>query len=201
MNILICGDSFAADHTVKYKSEGWPNMLAKIHPVTNLAQAGCSQYKILKQLESVDPTSYDRIIISQTSPYRLYVKNHPIHSNDKLHKDCDLIYSDIKEHSLIHEELLPIVEYFEKYFDFEYANYIHTLLCEKIERMLLPLEYRVIHIITFENSYQFKNAINFTNLKYTNKGLINHYDDNGNKQILNKLIERIGVTSGIRTHV
>ena len=51
MKILICGDSFAADWTVKYPGQGWPNMLAEIHEVTNLAQAGCSEYKILKQLE------------------------------------------------------------------------------------------------------------------------------------------------------
>ena len=29
MNILICGDSFAADWTVKYAGQGWPNLLAQ----------------------------------------------------------------------------------------------------------------------------------------------------------------------------
>jgi len=48
MKILICGDSFAADWTVKYPGQGWPNMLAQQHEIVNLAQAGCSEYKIFK---------------------------------------------------------------------------------------------------------------------------------------------------------
>ena len=51
MKILICGDSFAADWTIKYPGQGWPNMLSQQYEIVNLAQAGCSEYKILKQLE------------------------------------------------------------------------------------------------------------------------------------------------------
>ena len=46
-NILIIGDSFAADWTVKYPTVvGWPNLLAKNYNVVNLAQAGAGEYKI-----------------------------------------------------------------------------------------------------------------------------------------------------------
>jgi hypothetical protein len=58
--LLICGDSFAADWTVKVKEKGWVNLLAQDYKVTNLAQAGCSEYKILKQLQSVNLDKFDR---------------------------------------------------------------------------------------------------------------------------------------------
>ena len=48
-NILICGDSFAADWTKKYDGTGWVNMLTKDHTITNIAEAGVSEYKIYKQ--------------------------------------------------------------------------------------------------------------------------------------------------------
>ena len=55
MHLLIIGDSFAADWSVKYADKkGWPNFLAEKYSVTNLAQAGCSEYKIKKQLDSVN---------------------------------------------------------------------------------------------------------------------------------------------------
>ena len=54
MKILILGDSFATDWTSKYpQGKGWPNLLAEKFDVTNLAQAGISEYKILKQIKSV----------------------------------------------------------------------------------------------------------------------------------------------------
>ena len=49
--ILIAGDSFAADWTVKYKGEGWVNTLCKDYDVTNVAQAGVSEYKIYNQFK------------------------------------------------------------------------------------------------------------------------------------------------------
>ena len=194
MKILICGDSFAADWTVKYTGRGWPNMMADKYQVTNLAQAGCSEYKILKQLESTDLNQYDKIIISHTSPYRIYVERHPVHHSDPLHKNCDLIYSDLKEHIETHPEVVPIVEYFEKYFNFEQAREIHDMLCEKIEHKLDHLGDRVIHIINVnfgQCTYQFKNMINFQDLFASNRGLFNHFDDYGNQQVFEKLVERL----------
>ena len=189
MNILICGDSFAADWTVKYSGQGWPNLLAQEFSVTNLAQAGCSEYKILKQLESVDLAVYDKIVISHTSPYRIYIKKHPIHYNDPLHKNCDLIYTDIKEHVLKDQTLQPMVDYFENHFDFEHAKYMHTLLCEKIIKLLEPVQDRVLHIsnIDWEDLYQFSNMVNFSYLFETNRGLMNHFDLKGNKIVFDKI--------------
>ena len=96
--ILIAGDSFAADWTVKYKNQGkgWPNLLAEKHDVKNIAQAGCGEYKIYKQLINENLDDFDCIIVSHTSAYRVHTMYHPIHNNDSLHSNADFIYSDIK---------------------------------------------------------------------------------------------------------
>lgn len=189
MNLLICGDSFAADWTIKYPGEGWPNMMSKIHNVTNLAQAGCGEYKVLKQLESVDLLSFDKIIVAHTSPYRIHVDHHPIHHNDPLHKNCDLIYTDIKKHALLDPSLKPMIEYFEKYFDFEHAKYMHRLLCEKVTTILAPVTDKVIHVsvIDWEGLYEFPNMLNFSHLFKNKQGSLNHLDPTDNVLVFNKI--------------
>ena len=176
MNLLICGDSFAADWTVKYNDIGWPNMLANDHKITNLAQAGCSEYKIYKQLVSVNLTEYDAIIISHTSSNR-------IHVNDLLHKHSDLIYTDIVEHSKSNKSLKPIVDYFENYFDLEYAIFVHTTICEKIEKHLNQFSGLVIHIATlpWDDLYYFNNMLSFEHLFKNHRGFMNHYNLRGNE--------------------
>lgn len=189
--ILICGDSFAADWTTKYPGEGWPNLLAKEYDITNLAQAGCSEYKIYLQLTSVDLTLYDNIVVSHTSPYRVYVKSHPVHRNDVLHQHSDLIYTDVKEHSKTVKGLDPIIQYFEHYFDTDHAKFVHSLICEKIDRLVSS--YNALHITNLEwdDLYQFSNMINFNQLFLTNRGLMNHYDSLGNQAIYEKVSEWI----------
>ena len=49
LRILIAGDSFAAEWP---GTHGWSKMLAEHHDVKNVAQAGVSEYKILKQLKN-----------------------------------------------------------------------------------------------------------------------------------------------------
>lgn len=181
--ILICGDSFAADWTKKYKGIGWPNMLAQEYKVTNLAQAGCCEYKIYKQLISINLLKFDHIIISHTSPYRLYVNKHPLHHNDPLHKNSDIIYSDIKDY----KELSPIIDYYENYFDLEHAEFIHNLICNKIDD--ITKLYNVLHLTSFDwtNLYKFPNLISFENIFKKHPGCMNHYNDLGNKLVYNTL--------------
>jgi hypothetical protein len=99
--VLIIGDSFGADWSVKYRDyPGWPSLLARVYSVVNLAQAGISEYKIYKQLLSVtDLDSYEYVIVSHTSPYRVTTNSHPVHANDLLHNNADLIFNDIEYHS------------------------------------------------------------------------------------------------------
>ena len=58
--ILICGDSFSSDWSPEYPDcQGWPNLLAKDYKVTNLSQAGCSEYRIYKQIKSKNLDNFD----------------------------------------------------------------------------------------------------------------------------------------------
>ena len=189
--ILICGDSFAADWTVKYKGLGWPNLLSQKFDVTNLARAGVCEYKIYNQLLSANISDFDIVIISHTSPYRLYVKEHPIHSQDSLHGECDLIYTDLKDAVNTYKQVQPIIEYFEKYFDLDYAKFVHGLICEKIENFCQPFSHKVINLITFEEQYQFKNSLSFVDLFKTNRGKMNHFDTVGNQKIFETIANTI----------
>jgi hypothetical protein len=188
MKILITGDSFAADWQVKYpKEKGWPNLVAEDHTVTNLAQAGCSEYKIYQQLNSVNLNDFDKILISHTSPYRVYIKRHPVHSNDPLHSNSDLIYTDLKEHAKTDKSLAFIIDYFEKYFDLDHAIFVHNLICRQIDET--TNNYDVTHLSNLDWSglYQFPNMLNFEYLFKNRRGLMNHYDQLGNLEIYNKL--------------
>ena len=60
MNVLIAGDSFAAEWP---GSNGWVKLLAKNYDVTNVAQAGVSEYKILQQIKNANLNKYDLVMI------------------------------------------------------------------------------------------------------------------------------------------
>jgi hypothetical protein len=147
-SMLICGDSFSANWTVECAGQGWPNLLAQHYQVTNLSQAGCSQYKIYLQILSVvdQLPKFDKIVVSHTSPYRLYTKNHPVHSNSPLHANSDILYQDVKYHSEFDKKLEPLVSYFENYFDLDYAEFVHSLICEKITQLLEPYKDKTLHM-------------------------------------------------------
>jgi hypothetical protein len=189
MKILIAGDSFSADWSKKYPAcLGWPNILSDDYQITNLSQAGCSEYKIYLQLTSVDLLSYDAVIVSHTSPYRWYVKEHPVHAKDQLHSASDLIYNDVAAHMATMPELEPIVVFFEKYFDLDYAKFVHNLICAKIET-LIPSSVRAMHIQNFDSAgmHQFKTYMDFYPTFRSHPGLINHYSKHGNKIIAERL--------------
>jgi len=189
--ILICGDSFAADWTVKYPGQGWPNMLACDHLVTNLAQAGCGEYKIYLQLCSVDLGQFDGIVVSHTSANRIHVQKHPIHDQDPLHGHSDLIYTDIKEHVKKHRSLNCIIDFYENYFDLDHAKFMHGLICEKIADRLEEFSGPVLHManIHWSDLYQFDHMLNFEHLFHSHRGLMNHYDHTGNLIIYQKVSE------------
>lgn len=181
LKLLITGDSFAADWSSVSKSKGWPNLLTEEYDVTNIAQAGCSEYKIYKQLCSVDLQSFDHIIVCHTSPYRIYVKENPIHHSKPLHKNSCFIYNDIVEH-----DLSCIKEYFEKYFDLEYAEHIHNLLIKEIDAMCPA---HTLHIANFEwdRLYTCKNWLDLYPIFKSNRGNVNHYNSKGNKLVYNTI--------------
>ena len=179
--ILIAGDSFAADWTKKYEGRGWVNMLSEEYYVKNIAEAGVSEYKIYKQLNSENINDYDFIIISHTSPYRIPVVKHPVHHDDILHKNCDLIYSDLKEH--VENPIAKIgVDFYENLFDTDYFIFVYHLIMDKI-----ILKYpKAIHI-TFFDDFKKDNIYGFEKIYLNNKGLINHMNEKGNKIIYKKI--------------
>lgn len=180
--LLIAGDSFAADWTKKYKDiSGWVNMLESNFDVTNIAQAGVSEYKIYKQLESVDIKKFDYIVISHTSAYRIPVEEHPIHKGDLLHNNCDIIYSDVKEH-LDNPIMKTANEFYNQIFYPDYFIFINTLIHNQI-KVLCP---NATHITFFDAFYD-DSVLKYENIFLKHKGNINHLNVKGNEIIYNKI--------------
>ena len=132
--VLIIGDSFAADWSVKYPVSGWSNFLANEFTVTNLAQAGCSEYKIKKQLDSINPAHYTHAIVVHTSKSRIPVEKHPLHNSDALLYSCDFIYSDVLDNK--HSELKCIKEFYQKFYHEDFFHYIYDLIVCDIDNIL-----------------------------------------------------------------
>ena len=181
--ILIVGDSFAADWTKKYDGIGWVNMLETDYDVKNIAQAGVSEYKIFKQLESENLNDYDYVIASHTSAYRIPVKEHPIHFNDVLHKDCDLIYSDLKEHS--YNILANVaVDFYSYLYDTDYACFTHELILKEIQNRFPNM----INITFFDSFNKSIDGIHmFEDIFLKNRGDMNHLNPKGNLFIYDKI--------------
>lgn len=182
--LLIVGDSFATDWRKKYKdSIGWPNMFENDFIVTNLAEAGVSEYKIYKQLKSVDINKFDFIIISHTSPYRIPIENHPVHKKDLLHNNCDIIYSDAIEHS--ENKIMQIAKsFYENIFYMDYFIFVNNLIFQEISR-IAP---NSIHITFFDEFYT-DNILKFEKVFLNCKGNTNHLNISGNKIVYKKLLK------------
>ena len=178
--LLIAGDSFAADWTKKYKNVyGWVNMLESDYDVTNIAQAGVSEYKIYKQLEKIDTTKFDHIIVSHTSAYRIPIEEHPIHKNDSLHNSCDIIFSDAEKHTENYI-MKTAVDFYGSIFHPEYFCFVNDLIFKEIEK-ITP---NAIHI-TFFDSFYSKNILKFENIFLDYKGNVNHLNESGNELFYN----------------
>jgi hypothetical protein len=185
--ILICGDSFAADWSVKYQSqEGWPNLLKKNYNTTNVAQAGCSQYKIWLQISNANIDQFDKMIIWHTSPYRIPVDHHPLHFSDSLHAHCDLIYQDVKESTC--PELQCVVDFYENFFNIEHAKFIHTLTTNHILEYLGKKFHKpILHLHNTDSDYKNYNFCSVEKETKKHKGFINHLSVQGNINVFNKV--------------
>lgn len=183
--LLIAGDSFATDWTKKYKNNlGWVNFFENDFLVTNVAQAGVSEYKIFKQIEKINPKNYDEIIISHTSPYRIPIEEHPIHKDDILHNNCDLIYSDIQAH--LDNDLMKLAsEFYNNFFYFEYFRFTHKLISDEICKKM-----PYAHHITFFDDFYDEKYLKFGDIFKDYAGNINHLSEYGN-QIVYKSLKKI----------
>jgi len=181
--LLICGDSFSAPSN---EPSAWTSLIKQHFEVTNLSQRGCSEYKIYKQINSQNLNKYDSIIISHTSPYRIYTPLNNFHAADPLYKDACFIYTDVKENSLTNSKLNSVVDFFENHFDLEYAEYIHNLILSDIEK-LCPKDTLHLSHLEWKNLYRFSNHIDFNNLFVKQRGNVNHYNIEANEIIYKKI--------------
>lgn len=190
MKILISGDSFAVDYKiVDQLAYGWPNYLADRYSVTNIAQAGVGEYKIVKQLESVDMDLFDLVIVVHTSPYRVHIKEHPLHANNTLHKNCDLLYSDLEQSKQKHDPVVAAgLDYFKYVFDIEYYNNIYSLILDKIHS--LTDHHKTLHLTFFDNTqitYPFEHFKNLHSVFETYPGSVNHLNPVGNDHVVKQI--------------
>jgi hypothetical protein len=194
MKLLIVGDSFAADWSpVCAKANGWVNLLAQHHDVINAAQAGSSEYRIMRQIrECYLPGQFDAVVVTHTSPYRLFTKNNPVKQRDALHTHCDLIYSDTEYHAgllknLFNHSLHSALGFFQHHFDLDHAEDIYGLIRKEIaqiladtktvniETPLVPTEFwcSQSHVVISEDMFRV--------------GDINHMDEKSNHTIFSKV--------------
>lgn len=184
--LLIVGDSFAAE----WPGEGWPKMLARQFDVTNLAQAGVGEYKILKQLQSVDCNAFDAIIVSHTSPSRIHTPAHPLHK-EGLHKNCDLIYEDLQRISWFNQSLKIAKGWFKYHYDDQYQLDIYRLIRNEINRLIQIPYVSISHADFGIDLVVEKNHIDFKELWKTHRGVVNHYNESGNIEVYKRLLETL----------
>lgn len=189
MKLLLAGDSFAAEWPGE---KGWPKLLAKEHDVTNVAQAGVSEYKILKQLHNAELTDYDAIIVSHTSPSRVHTPNHPLHKQG-LHKDCDLIYTDLEDrNSLFSPSLRAAKGYFEFHYDDHYYQTIYSLLRKEIYTLLHEKKYLSMSHHNIAKAFIWEDKhLDFSEFWQKHKGTENHYNELGNEKVLQIVLDNI----------
>ena len=195
-NILIIGDSFAADWTVKYPNQiGWPNLLSRDYLVTNLAKAGIGEFKVWKQIQSINNlNNYDLILISHCSPWRLSTLRHPIHCNDILHGDSDLIFADIEYHINLtkspSKELKVAYDFFKYHFDKEYHDEVCRVFRQHINNYLRDCNSLILNFRNPKFDTE-QNVLDFSQVFVDNPGQINHLSDIGNNIVYNKIISYI----------
>lgn len=196
LKVLIAGDSFSADWRVKYPAHepGWPNMLAERHQCKNVAMAGSSIARTLWQLEAERLEDYDAVVVAHTSPYRIYVDRHPVHHSDPLHRNADLIHTDIKHHAETRPELRCIVDYYERYHDLHHARFVYNLIEEKICQLLDTHSSRVVHMTNLprEGLYRLPALLDCSDLQGPeHHGLMNHYNLATNRQVYERVLQRL----------
>jgi hypothetical protein len=185
MKILLLGDSFGADWTIKYPNkEGWPNLLSKEYFVDNQCQAGCSEFRIQTQLVKHTLDDITHCIVVHTSPYRLPVEHNPLHQDDCLHHSCDFIYSDVAESN--NPQVACVKEYYEKYFFDEFFLYAHQLIVSDISCILKEKNIPSLHI-TFFNNNNNQIDINYHKLFVESPGLMNHLSSEANQHVFDDI--------------
>lgn len=184
--ILILGDSFSCYQKSIDDNIGWPELLKNDYEITNLAQAGVSEYKIYKQLESANLENFDNIIICHTSFFRIPIEEHPSYVNNKLHKNCDLIFKDVENKMRSDKKMKTAYNFFKDFFWDEYFIFSNKLIFEKI----FENTKNNIHITFFNNFYD-NRVTNFSEIFLHHRGMVNHLDKFGNYKMYMNIKELV----------
>lgn len=187
--ILIAGDSFST--VWPDGGAGWVDLLARDYDVVNLSEAGIGEYKILKQIESVNTSSFDFVIVSHTSPSRIHTRNHPLHKTG-FRKNCDLILNDLDGHfNPFNLNLLVSKLFFRYHYDDEYQIDVYNLIREKIKSLINTKYISISHVDIAADLAIEQSHIDFSTLWSKERGYVNHYTDAGNKSVYNTIKEII----------
>lgn len=192
--IFVAGDSFAA--LWPKTNRGWPNMLAEKYEITNVAEPGIGEYKIYQQIKNYDLNQFDLVIVSHTSPSRIHTKAHPIHKKG-FRKNCDLIYTDLEKRLCFPGSKLDVAKkWFEYFYDDSYQIEIYNLLREKIKSLIAVPYISLSHVdivskLTIESTH-----LDFSAVWNNHRGLINHYDEFGNRYVFETIDKTIGEIYG-----
>ncbi len=194
--IALLGDSFAAEYNAD--TPGWVDILAEQHSVNNVAEAGVGEYKILRQLRDIQSTNpnwkslYECVIVTHTSPFRVHTPKHPLHKKG-LHKNCDLIYSDLKDRfDWFNESLSTAKNWFVHHFDDDYQIGTYKLVREEIKRIIGDVPYLSIdHFGLSANLATETNKLDFSDFWLLNRGNVNHYTAEGNEVVAKAVIDKL----------
>lgn len=189
--LLIAGDSFAARYPDD-QGQGWPLLLRELYEVTNVAQAGVSEYKILKQLQSISNIGqYNFIVIAHTSPHRVHTRK-SIH-NTELHKDCDLLLSDVESKKFTLDPAIKSAKgYFKYHFDPDYYQDIYNLLRKEINEVTRYVP--TLHVDHFDTALAYAkedHRLDLSSMWPYYRGDVNHYTREGNQIVCARIEERL----------
>mgnify|MGYP006396892909 CR=1 FL=1 len=184
MKFLIVGDSFA----VPVHKDSWAVQLSTIYETTNLSQAGCTEYHIMKQLESANIDDFDVVIVCHTSPYRIYVPQHPIHT-EGMHKNAGLLLNDVEYHSkrirnFFNKSLHAARNFIKYHYSEQYQLDIYNLIKNKISNTIT--KHKRIEMTWWEND-----EFGLQRLRSDFPGTINHMTAEANQILLDQILKKI----------
>ena len=131
IKLAIFGDSFGVSRD-EDEFDSWVTRLSHDYSVDNYCESGISQYKILQNICKVNLDCYDCVVITHTSPYRVYVPYNPLHQDTQYHKNCDIIFADIDQR--LDKFSIACQQYFKYIFYIKYATDIHVMICKEIAK-------------------------------------------------------------------
>ena len=81
---------------------------------------------------------------------------------------------------------------YEKYFDTAAAEFTHNLICEHIEIRTHGHPCVIhAHAMPWDGLYKFRSVIDFQSVFKQHRGLINHFTNEGNQIVYNKIKDRL----------